>query len=130
MALNNIECTPAHVGGDEITIVGFAFVFQSDDTSFGFVATDVEPGTTDVSHDLVTASDAHGVWGTGMSGKIIRHTLFTLMQADFLIATNLREHLNPAKTGRGAVDKSACSIEGIGTDTGDVEALVLGLKLM
>ena len=64
-----------------------------------------------------------------MGGKIVVDVLLALMQADFLIATDLRDHLYATEPRRGAIDKGRRAIEGIRRNTVDLEVGVLRLKL-
>ena len=40
-----------------------------------------------------------------MGSKIVMDVLLTLLQADFLIAADLRDHLHATEQRRGAIDK-------------------------
>src|SRR5215467_11064620 len=52
-----------------------------------------------------------------MGGEIVGEGLGTLVQADVLIATRLRDDLHPAEQDRGTIDKGGGAIERIRRDT-------------
>ena len=117
MTLDNIKRPPTQVGGDQRAIGIFTRVLQRHDESFGFVGTDIHPGTADDGDDLFAPTDADGVGRPGMGRKIVGHGLFALVHADFLIAAYLRDHLHTTEHRRGAIDKGRGPIEGIRRDT-------------
>ena len=70
------------------------------------------------------------VWGVpGWVAESSASVLLALMQADFLIAADLRDHLHATAQRRGAIDKRRRPIEGICRDTVDLEGRMLRLKL-
>src|SRR4030095_15147973 len=66
MALDNIEGAPGHMRGNEITIGFFALVFQRHDEPFSVVGTDIQPGTADEGHHLLSPTDKEAI----VSGSI------------------------------------------------------------
>ena len=86
VALNNIERAPGQVRCHQIAIGLFIFVFDRYDEPFGVVGADIQPRTANKRYHFFTASDADVLRCPGMRGKIVRHVLVALMQADFLIA--------------------------------------------
>ena len=65
-----------------------------------------------------------------MGGKIVSDVLLALMQADFLIAAYLRDHLHATEQRRGAIDKGRRAIEGIRHDTVDLEVRMVRFELL
>jgi hypothetical protein len=64
-----------------------------------------------------------------MGSKIVADVLLALMQADFLIAADVRDHLHATEHCRGAIDKGHRIIEGLCRDTVDFDVGMLRLKL-
>src|SRR5215475_3830851 len=64
-----------------------------------------------------------------MGGTIVADVLLALMEADLLSTADWREHLHAAEYRRGAIDKGCRTIEGICSDTVDLEVGMLRLKL-
>ena len=122
LALDNIERAPSQVRGNQIAIGLFAFIFDRHDEPFGFVGTDVQSRTADQGDDPCTPTDADGVRGPGMGGKIVCHRLLAFMHADFLIAADLRDDLHATEQRRGPIDKGRRAIEGIRRDTVTLKA--------
>jgi hypothetical protein len=98
------------------------------DEPFGFVGTNIQPGTADDGDDLFAPTDADGVGRTRMGSQIVGNVLFALVQADFLIAANLRDHLHATERHRSAIDKRRGPIEGIRHDTVDPQGGMLGVE--
>ena len=63
-----------------------------------------------------------------MGGKIVADVLLALMQADFLIAADLRDHLHATEHRRGTIDKGRRAIEGIRRDTVNPDVGMGGLE--
>src|SRR5215472_5049347 len=78
MALDNIQGPPTQVGGDQIAIGLFLYIFDGHDEPFGFVSADIQPCTPDHRYDLSAASDADGVGRPRMGRKVVSHVLVTL----------------------------------------------------
>ena len=74
-------------------------------------------------------TDADGMGCPRMGGKIVADVLLALMEADFLFAADLRDHLHAAEYRRGAIDKGRRTIEGIRRVTVDFDVGILHLKL-
>jgi hypothetical protein len=107
MALDNIECAPGQVRGNEITIGLFAFILDGHNKAFGFMGTDIQPCTADQGYDPGTTTDTDGMRGAGMGGKIVCHRLLPFMHADFLVAAYLRDDLHATEQRRGGTTKGA-----------------------
>src|SRR2546428_5358934 len=116
MALDNIKRPPTQVGGDQIAIGLFCFIFDGYDEPFGFVSADIQPCTPHYRHHLLATSNADGVGRPGMGGKVIGDVLVTRADPNVLIAADLRDHLDATKKGRGTLDKSRRAIERIRHD--------------
>src|SRR5215471_16406199 len=99
MALDNIQCPPTQVRGDQIAIALFLLVFDRHDKPFGVVGADIEPRTPDRRHHLWTTPDAEALRCPWMGGKIIGHVLDALPDSNVLIAADLREHLHAPENG-------------------------------
>ena len=128
MALDNIKRPPTQVGGDQIAIGLFFFIFDGDDEPFGFMGADIQPCTPHHRHHLIAASDADGVGRPRMGGKVVGDVLVTLADPNVLIAADLREHLDATKQGRGAIDKSRRAIERIRHDRVNPDIGMVGLE--
>src|SRR2546429_533350 len=127
MALDNIQCPPTQVGGDQIAIGLFLGIFDGHNEPFGFVGADIQPCTPYHRSYLNTTSDADGVGRPRMGGKVLRAVLWPLAAPNVLIAADLRNHLSPPKKTRGPTDKSRRAIGGIRHDSVNPDIGLLGL---
>src|SRR5262249_54571978 len=82
MALDNIKGPPTQVGGDQIAIGLFLFIFDGHDEPFGFVSADIQPCAAYHRYDLSTASDADAVRCPRMGSKVVSHVLVTLADSN------------------------------------------------
>jgi hypothetical protein len=128
VALDNVERAPTQVGCHQMAVGLFVLVFQRDDEPFGFVGTDIQPGTADEGAYLFASTDADGVGRPGMGRKIVGYVLLALVHADFLIAPYLRDHLHATKHHRSTIDKRRGAIEGICHDTVDPQGGMVGVE--
>ncbi|HSF30714.1 MAG TPA: recombinase family protein [Candidatus Tectomicrobia bacterium] len=99
MPLDHIKRPPTQVGGNQIAIGLLVCIFDRHDQAFGFVGTDVESGTADHRHHLLTTADADAVRRPGMGGKVVGDVLLTLADPNVLIAADLRDDLYPIAEG-------------------------------
>ena len=129
MTLDHIERAPGQVRCHQITIRLFVRIFDGHDKPLRVVGADVQPCTANHHLHLSTAPDAEALWRTGMGRNIVRDVLFALMQADFLITTELGDDLHTTTQRRGAIDKGCRSLEGIRRDTVPLEGEMVRREL-
>jgi hypothetical protein len=90
LALDNIECPPTQVGGDQRAISLFLGIFDGHDEPFGFVGADIPPCTPYHRSYLNTTADADGEGRPRMDqrghlNKKVRFRAFVAPATSFLI---------------------------------------------
>ena len=117
MALDHIERAPGQVRCHQITRGLCARILAGPDPPLRVVGADGQPRPANHHLHRATAAEAEALRRTGRGRNIVRDVLCALMQAAFLMATELGDDLHPTTPRRGAVDQGCRAIAGIRRET-------------